>query len=82
MVAKKKKTIAKPKIIIGNKEKRYWDYYSAVIFLVFSVLFIAILIIAMAAVFGKAGLWYVIPVTLVLWILSYLIAKLIFKRKK
>jgi len=84
---KKKKTKkiikAKPKTEtkFTEKQKKYWEYYSIIIFLVFCVLFISILIIATFAVFGKNGIWLVIPVTAILWGISYVIAKVVFKKK-
>jgi len=82
----KKKTEVKPKEIITEKSKEekhktYWRYYSVVIFLIFAVLFIAILIIATLAVFGSRGLWLVIPATVILWGISYVLAKIFFKKK-
>ncbi len=65
-----------------DKNKTYWSYFSLVMFLVFAVLFIAVLIIAMFAIFGGKGVWLVIPVTVVLWGISFLIAKILFKKKK
>jgi len=98
MVAKKKKLkviknkteINKPKVkrveIVSpktpEKNKQYFEYYSIVIFLIFCVLFISVLIIFVFALFGAKYLWSVIPVTLVLWLISYLLAKRIFKKSQ
>jgi hypothetical protein len=88
MVIKKKKNTKKIKKTENQKtlkmdvnKRRYWEYYSLVIFLVFTVFFISMLIFAIFLWLGKNGLWVVIPTTVILWGLSYIFAKAIYKKR-
>jgi hypothetical protein len=88
MVIKKKKNTKKIKKTENQKtlkmdvnKRRYWEYYSLVIFLVFTVFFISMLIFAIFLWLGKDGLWVVIPTTAILWGLSYIFAKAIYKKR-
>jgi hypothetical protein len=88
MVIKKKKNTKKIKKTENQKtlkmdvnKRRYWEYYSLVIFLVFTVFFISMLIFAIFLWLGKDGLWVVIPTTVILWGLSYIFAKAIYKKR-
>lgn len=63
------------------KNKIYWEYFSMVMFLVFATLFISMLIIEIFYVFGKKAIWLTIPITAIFWGLSYLLAKVLFKKK-
>lgn len=70
---------------IGEKEvdcKKYFEYYTLIIFFLFSILFISIIIISFLAIFGIKYLWYVIPIILGFWIVSYYLSKRIFKKYK
>lgn len=81
MVVKKKK-VKKNKELLKLKvnKKRYWEYYSLVIFLVFTVFFISMLIFAMFLWLGREALWLAIPTTAILWGLSYVFAKILYKK--
>lgn len=88
MVVKKKENTKKIKKTENQKtlkmdvyKRRYWEYYSLVIFLVFTVFFISMLIFAIFLWLGKNGLWVVIPTTVILWGLSYIFAKAIYKKR-
>ncbi|HOZ35642.1 MAG TPA: hypothetical protein PLK55_03275 [archaeon] len=80
-MVKKKRQIKKVKTEKNIKYEIYWDYFSLVMFLVFSTLFISMLIIEIFFVLGKSALWLTIPVTAILWALSYLLARILFKKK-
>lgn len=75
MTVKKRKNKAKK----GIRHEMYWEYFSLVMFLVFSTLFISMLIIEIFYVLGPKGIWLAIPVTGILWGISYIIARLLFK---
>ena len=79
MVKKKKKEKKNNKI--QDKHATYWEYFSLVMFLVFSTLFISMLIIEIFYVFGTKGVWLAVPTTGILWGISYEFARLLFKKK-
>jgi len=80
---KKVKTVRKKQTNRKNniRHEIYWDYFSLVMFLVFSTLFISMIIVEIFFVLGRSALWLTIPVTAILWGLSYLLARVIFNRK-
>lgn len=78
---KTEKNIKTKKQIKAEKDKRYWEYFSMVMFLVFSTLFISMLIIEIFYVLGKKAIWITIPLTAIFWGLSYLLARVLFKKK-
>ncbi|HRS42910.1 MAG TPA: hypothetical protein P5530_03525 [Candidatus Diapherotrites archaeon] len=80
---KNTKTVRKKQTNRKNniKHEIYWDYFSLVMFLVFSTLFISMIIVEIFFVLGRSALWLTIPVTAILWGLSYLLARVIFNRK-
>lgn len=89
---KSKSAVKKPAVEKKSKEvkilnkkinlKEYFEYYSLVVFFLFSILFVFILIVVFILLFGKQYLWVVIPVTVVLWIASYYLSRYLFKSKK
>jgi len=85
-VVKKSNVEKKSKSIkILNKKidlKEYFEYYSLVVFFLFSILFVFILIVVFIMLFGKQYLWTVIPVTIALWIASYYLSRYLFKKSK
>ncbi|MFA7709064.1 MAG: hypothetical protein WCX82_02915 [archaeon] len=78
-IAEKNKT---PVIEHKKNNKTYWEYYSLIIFLIFCVLFISVLIVFVFSILGSKYLWVVIPTTLILWGISYLLAKAFLKKSQ
>mgnify|MGYP001254195004 CR=1 FL=1 len=88
VVKKKSKAIEKQKentVKIFNTEVpliEYFEYYSLVIFFLFSILFVFVFILFFYLIFGPKYLWLTIPIILVFWGLSYYLSKIVFKKSR
>ncbi len=88
IVRKKGKAIKKQKektIKIFNAEiplTEYFEYYSLVIFFLFSILFVFVFIMFFYMIFGPKYLWFTIPIILVFWGISYYLSKIVFKKPR